>query len=261
MMNKHLLVKELREARLKFIIGLVYFLVLGVIVAVSYEFLKQLGIEDLLPGAGRTSGFLGNLMKQLEFLLKDFDVYLWSQWHAKNVIQSGTIFSIILGMNLISGEISNKTMGFLLSKPISKDEIYATKAVSGLIILYSVIIISTAAVAGITWFRGYRPDVSKLLLGLVPPLVGFTAVFFTALLFSGIYEDSVKAGLITGLIWGALSLFSFSRYTYKLSPFFHMRAPQYIFEGEFPVLETVVLGGIALLIYFIGLKTFKGKEF
>ncbi|WP_241078423.1 hypothetical protein [Natranaerofaba carboxydovora] len=104
-------------------------------------------------------------------------------------------------------------------------------------------------------------DETRLIIGIVPSLIGFLPVYFTAIYFSNKFDESIKAGLFSALIWGGISLFGFFERTEFLSPFYHIRASNY-FAGEgFPFLSLFLLAVVSLLIFYVGYKSFERREF
>jgi len=260
-MINNLLLKELKERRWMLIIGFLFFIATGIIVIISHNIMSSLIIDELPVILGEASGFLANMLQESVAMFQNHTRYFWSQWHAKNLLQAGTVFSIIIGMGLISRETSHGTIGYLVSKPISKKQIYIIKAVTGIIILYSVIILSTIISVIFALIQGLEIDVSKIFIGLVPILIGLLPVYLTAAYFSNKFDDSVKAGLFTAVLWGALSIFGIFSRTQNLSPFTHMRAAHYFAGGSFPILSILTLGVLGLTIFYIGLRSFENREF
>ncbi len=88
---KALMWKELRENRLKIIIGCVLLTVIGLAVSIAYRFL-----EGGIPGMGQIPPEYADLIKKLMPDFSNVNAYLYSQWFSKNLQQVGAILTVIL---------------------------------------------------------------------------------------------------------------------------------------------------------------------
>ncbi|WP_241078424.1 ABC transporter permease subunit [Natranaerofaba carboxydovora] len=97
----------------------------------SYNFVELLNIEGISEQLEGDFGILGGIIEEFTLLFGDHTTYIWSQWHGNNLVQIGAILSIILGMGVIAKETSKGTISFLVSKPVSRFEIFTTKVATG----------------------------------------------------------------------------------------------------------------------------------
>ena len=124
MIHPALLAKEIRENRVKLIIFLVLLgavaLSLPLIFEPAREFFQSIDLSPYIDP------------QALNFISASFESFAWSQWTAKNLSQVGTLAAIVFGMGAFSNELSFGTALFLLSKPVTRREIYTTKVVAGI---------------------------------------------------------------------------------------------------------------------------------
>jgi len=244
-----------------FIIGFLFFFVTGLIVVISYQFMQSLQVDELLTLMEDAPGFLANIADEFALIFQDHTLYVWSQWHAKNMLQGGTVFAIVLGMGVISRETNRGTISYLVTKPFSKKTIYLMKGLTGVTTLFTVILCNTALLLLIARMAGMQIHGLRLVVGSIPVLIGLLPIYFTAMFFSNLLDDTVKAGLITGALWGLFSLLGFFSQTRAFSPFTYMRAWDYILQQQFPLLSVLILGSIGICIFYLGMRKFENRAF
>lgn len=177
MINQALFFKELREQRWKLAGGLIYFGILAVAVVMLYDLTVGMlsGLKVPAPYAA-----------DLQAMIKDYPFYLWGNWFGKNLFQSGLVFSIIVGMGLISSEVSHDTMGFLLARPVRRAEVFATKYFTGAMVLAGTVLVTTLLAYYTS--AGLGKDLAnltlgKFMLGALMNFTGFVTVFSLAAFF------------------------------------------------------------------------------
>ena len=121
---KALMWKELRENRMKIIIGCVLLSVIGAAVSIAYRFL-----EGGIPGMGQIPPEYADLIKKFLPDFSNVNAYLYSQWFSKNLQQVGAILAIVLLGSAVAGERELHTAIFLFSRPVSRGMILAAKVI------------------------------------------------------------------------------------------------------------------------------------
>ena len=110
------------------------------------------------------------------------------------VLQMGILLVILLGMGMIAGERSQGLLPMVLSKPVRRRELLASKlAVNGAMLL-GVLIISTAAFYGYTvlLFEYFSP--AGVALSLLPMIVFVWLVLSVTVFWSVVASSSIAAG-------------------------------------------------------------------
>jgi len=255
MINGTLFRKELRESRWKLIGGLIYFGVVAVIMVVLYDFLLKLLGGVSIPGPYRA---------EAQAMMKDYSVYLWGNWFAKNLFQGGVVFSIIVGMGLISSEVSKDTVGFLLARPVRREDVFAAKYFSGAAVL--AITVLTTTLLAFYASAGMDKDLANLtvgtfLLGGLMNFTGFMTVFSLAVLFSAMFNDSLKAGVAAGAVSLLAGLPGWFPQTANWSVFHYMQGFEILTGEGFPWAAFLLLAGFSTGLYYLGMKRFSRRDF
>jgi ABC-2 type transport system permease protein len=252
--NMTLLRKELREARWKLIVGSGILVAMAVMLPLFYEVIKDL--VNLIPG--------GDLEKYQSLMpvniFTNFPIYIWSQWNAKNLTQLGTIIAILVGMNLIAGEISGQTASFLLSRPISRRTVFFTKTLAGALIIILSVAVSTLALIATVQFTPHSLEAGSFIVAAFITTAGLIVIFALTLFFSTIIDEPVKAGGLTVVVVILLSVLGMFRQTKPLSLFNHMHATQYFLGGVFPLWPLVVMALAVIVLLGAGAYFFEKKE-
>ncbi|MGB9665851.1 MAG: ABC transporter permease subunit [Candidatus Cryosericum sp.] len=198
---KALMWKELRENRLKIVIGCVLLTVIGLAVSIAYRFL-----EGGIPGMGQIPPEYADLIKRLMPDFSDVNAYLYSQWFSKNLQQVGGILAVILLSGAISGERELHTAIFLFSRPVSRGMILASKVIvlfAGLVL--AVLVSTGGAVLGAV-IVGKVPQAGFVLTATLHSLIALLTFASLATLLSVLVSDRMKAMLFTGGIIIVLSV-------------------------------------------------------
>ncbi len=195
-------------------------------------------------------------------ILQDYSLYLWSQWNGKNLYQIGAILAVLLGMSLIAGETGGQTISFLLTRPISRKQVYGTKVTAGVLSLLFIICFSTfALLMSASLFSSYSIEYGRIITAALITAFGLVLIFSLAVFFSTIFDDAVKAGGATLLVLLVSSLMGWIPVTRSFSLFAHISGSQYIFQGVFPVIPVLVMMGATMGLWMAGAVIFEKKQF
>ncbi len=253
-MNKALILKELREARWKLVVGTGLLAAMAIGLALVYETIRDFIFmvpQDQLER-------YGNLFPPNVFT--SYSVYIWSQWNAKNLTQIGTILAILTGMSLIAGEFHGQTAGFLLTRPVSRRVVFFSKAAAGAIILVTAVTVSTLTLILTASFTPHSVEAGRLLVAAGITLLGILVIFAVTMLFSTLIEDPVKAGGAAVLVVVLISALGLLAQTRKLSLFTHMNAARYFLGGVFPAVPVVLMALSVIVLLVAGCQIFCKKE-
>jgi ABC-2 type transport system permease protein len=256
MFNEVLIKKELKENKWILIIGLILLITGGLINTLSYEAILKLfqtQADVSIPGIDKA--YLENL--------KDFNFYTWSSWYDKSYLQMLSLLVVILGMGTIAKEVTRDTIGFLLTKPFSRGQVFLNKFSAGVIIIVILGLVSSifqyliADVLG----RGIDTSFLKYILGFISSLPGELMLYSLGVLFSTLFVDGLKAGLLTGGVALALTIPSYfpDYHDYNVYKYF---IPSDIYTlGTFGWLPFISLSLVTVVIYYLGLQLFNRKQF
>jgi ABC-2 type transport system permease protein len=204
----NLIRKEFKENRWKIIIFLCLLSAIALLITLSYNYLTE-----LLP---RLTG-QDEITLQGTSIMENPQIYLWSQWSAKNLSQFGIIFAIIIGAFSLAGEVKAGTISFLLTKPISRTRLYIVKAGAGLLQLLLVLLIPTLILILSAFIKLGDITISKILINFLITYSGLITIYCFSLLLSILIDDPIKVGLTAG---GGLLVYSLVSRVINLSFFF-----------------------------------------
>lgn len=251
--------KEIHQMRWIIITGLLIGLGLAVIIATTFSYLDQIVAEIPLELIELLSQY--EVTRELLLIFGDYSTYVWSQWNAKNLYQVGALFAIIIAASQFAGEVSRRTIGYYLTRPITRREGYLAKVASAFLILLIIIGGGTVIIWAASVIAGQTADWGRFYGALLISLVWLFAYYLLGTIISILNREPVTAGVIIGLTGIFLSLPGMFALSRQFSIFYQMRAVDYFVYGQpiFPTLAAgLVLNGILLLI---GQRVFTRKDF
>lgn len=233
---KALMWKELRENRLKILIGCVLLTVIGLAVSIAYRFL-----EGGIPGMGQIPPEYADLIKKLLPDFSNVNAYLYSQWFSKNLQQVGAILAVILLSSAVAGERELHTAIFLFSRPVSRGMILASKVIVLLGGLVLAVVVSTGGAVLGAVIVGKVPQAAFVLTATLHSLIALLTCASLATLLSVLVPDRMKAMLFTGGIIIVLSVAGQFKPLHWLNPLALFGSPVLI-EHPVPQLVPIVVG-------------------
>ena len=259
MVIKNLISKEMRHLRWFMIIGLILNAGLAVLTVTTFHYFGQITRE--LPGELLEVLVEYEIARELLLIFGDYSLYIWSQWNAKNLFQLASLSAIIIASLQFAGEINKNTMGFYLTRPVTRKDGYLGKTIAGLILLLLVFGGGTIFFLIASLFMGYEAEWGRLLAALLISLVWIAVFYLLACIISTLNKEPVFAGVMTavsGLILSLPGLFEVSR---PFSVFYQMRAVDYFVAGQ-PAALSVGSGLVFVgLLFLVGLRVFEKKDF
>jgi ABC-type transport system involved in multi-copper enzyme maturation permease subunit len=253
---KALMWKELRENRLKMIVGCLLLSVIGVAVSIAYRFL-----EGGIPGMGQIPPEYANLIKKLLPDFSNVNAYLYSQWFSKNLQQVGAILAVVLLSGVVAGERELHTAIFLFSRPVSRGMVLASKVIvlAGALVL-AVLVSTAGAVLGAV-IVGKVPQPGFVLTATLHSVVALLTFASLATLLSVLVPDRMKAMLFSGAIIIVLSVAGQFKPLRWLNPLALFGSPILI-QRPIPQLVPIVVGVVlSACMLWISYRTLQRQEF
>lgn len=253
-----MITKELIEARGKMIIAGAITVVLTVLIALSYDLLRN----ALGPAIGDLPAMLKS---QVEAVMGDFSNYIFFQWFAKNgqMVLGG--LAAFLGGSLIAGEVSKGTIFFLLSKPVSRPRVFMTKYGVAAALQLGICLLSALSLLIAGGLTGHPQNIVGLFASALLIWLGTLWVLGMAALFSVLFDDLLRPvglallvaiavgipGLVATLLpdWANWSL-----------PSYWFSLPAFLGTG-FPAKELAVSLAAAVLPVAVALSLFRKKAY
>jgi ABC-2 type transport system permease protein len=229
----------------------------------AYAFINTFSYDFIVKILGTTpKAKMPDIAQQLFKGMQTFNDYTWYSWFGKSYIQIVTLLAVILGMGAIAGEVSKDTISFLLSKPFSRTQVFFSKYISGAILLFFISLVTTV-VQFLVGFanKDFNIGLSKFLLAVLNSFPGELMIFSLALLFSTIFADRLKAGLLAGVIAVVLSIPGLIPDYSDYDVYKYFVDQKILTSGNFPWLAFLSLAVASIIIFAIGLKVFQRKQF
>ena len=159
-----------------------------------------------------------NQGKSLRWLLFILGIGLWSlmtypremmpeEVFSPSQIFIGVLFAVSLASGLISKEVHEGTLQFLLTKPIKRHRIFSVKFLTGALQLSLVMIIATLALYLVALYQHreitFTKTLEKIATSILIPLTYYSITF----LFS-IFIDNANRNRIAGFLLGSIFLYN-----------------------------------------------------
>lgn len=245
--------KELRENRWKWLT------LSGVLIATAILAQVMLGpLAEILTGV--QGGEMAPLLEAMRQQMSDPLRYFWSNWYAKNLYQMITIFSILMGMSTIAGEVSRGTAAFLFTRPMTRRLVLSAKIAAGYGVMATVVI-GTTLVTMLIAQMGDTPLPARFLLGLPMALHGGLVLYLIAVILSILVDDPVKAGASAAVVMMMLSVPGWIKGWGAYSIFRQMAGIPILLAEPWPVVPALILTGAAVLGYVVAVTLLNRKEF
>jgi len=231
----------------------------AVLLVLSHLYMQQ--FIDELPGELIDMLMKSELTHEILAWFGDYSLYVWSQWHAKNWLQLAALFSIIIASVQFAGEVSNKTISFFLSRPLSRAIGYTGKVLSGLLLLLIMLASGTLAIWLFSSILGYNLEYGRFLIATVVSLVWVISFYILGTIISILNREPVMGGVLIGLTGVVLSLLGLFSYTRQFSVFYQMRAMDFYLFGSSPWLSIFTGLLVSFALFYLGIKLFSKKDF
>ncbi|MCL5038748.1 MAG: ABC transporter permease [Firmicutes bacterium] len=246
-----LIKKELKENRFLLSVWFLISILFAILQPLSYDYLLRM-----------MEGSASQPWQQVALqVFRDYRLYLWLQWFGKTGYQSATIFAVLLGMGLIASEVGRKTMDFLLTKPVDRGTVWAGKFLTAGLALWSGLTLSVVSLLLAADFSGLPVEWGWFWQGLPGLLAGSAVLLGVVALFSALFDDRIKAGLVASGVLLILSIPSWIPRLHWLSVYYQMAGHETLRLGHVPWPTVLLLLGVAAALYRLGLAVFQRREF
>jgi len=256
---RNLISKELLQMRWILIVGLIFGLALAVIIVVTFHFMEQVVAE--IPPELMELLAQHEVTRELLFIFGDYSDYVWSQWNAKNLYQAGAFLAIIMAASQFAGEVSRRTIGFYLSRPVTRREGFLAKVAAGMIIFVLVFGGAMILIWLVSAIIGLSAEWGRLWGAFLISLVWLIAYYLVGCIISILNREPISAGVMIGVAGIILSLPGLFAATRDFSLFYQMRAVDFFIYQQ-SLLPSLIYGALVSGVLFgIGLKIFNDRDF
>jgi len=259
MVFRALVRKELLQMRWIIIVGLLFSASLAVIAVATFHYLA--GVFEEIPADLLEVLSVYEVARELLVIFGDYTVYIWSQWHAKNLYQVGALIAIIMAASQFAGEVSRRTIGFYLTRPVTRRLGFLAKVIAGSLAMLIMFGGGTVLIWAASAIMGNNADWGRLFIALLLSLIWLNAYYLFGCTVSVFNREPITAGVLIGLAGIVLSLPGLFAVSRQFSIFYQMRAVEYFIQGL--SIWPSFFAGLALncLLLFVGLTVFGRKDF
>jgi ABC-2 type transport system permease protein len=239
--------KSWLDTRWRFLIGLALLALSAVGVVYSYP--RVMKLIPLAPAID-TGGEVGRRIKEAVDLSRDYRGYVWSQWFRQNMLQTWTIFAVILGSGAVVTHDSHGGL-FTLSLPVSRARLLGVRAATVLGQLLVLAIVPSLLLPLCSPAVGEAYRVGDALVHAGCMFMAGTVFFSFAFLLSTTFDDVWRPLLIALVVAMALALCpiaipELSRY----SVFAVMSGESYFRSGRIPLVGLILcVAASAAMLY------------
>lgn len=155
-------------------------------------------VMKLMPMAGSIdmSGEIGRRIKEGVELARSYRGYIWSQWFSQNVIETGTLFAILLGSGSPISQGSGGATLFTLSLPASRNRLLGVRTATGLAEWFVIALVPSLVIPLLSPAIGERYSVASALIHAACLFVAGGVFFSLAVLLSAMLGDLLRPLLI-----------------------------------------------------------------
>jgi ABC-type transport system involved in multi-copper enzyme maturation permease subunit len=246
-----LFAKELRENRVIFFLLLCVFLASAILIPLSFgphrDLVNQVELSRYIGHQTLATGRYSN--------------YAWNRWLAGNLTWMAAVAAVIFGAGAVSGEIAGGTALFLATRPVTRREIYTTKAAAGLTLLAVCVFGSTLALALTSSLKGYLMDFGLFMMAVLITFAGAAVVYLSTAALSVVLSSPGKTILGAGLIWTLLSAPGFIVPAAEpFSMIYQMKAVPYWIYGQNPIVPLGLFLVLIGIVYELGVWLWSSRE-
>jgi ABC-type transport system involved in multi-copper enzyme maturation permease subunit len=255
----NLIKKEIRHLRAIIITESVLYAAIAITIVATFHFIGE--VIGKLPEEFFEILAKFNIARDIMALFEDYSIYIWSQWNGKNLFQIAAVFVVIMAAVQFAGEVGKKTIGFYLSRPITRIQGYMAKITTGVLINFLVAFTGTLILVLASLIAGYQANWVKIAGAFILTVIWTTFYYLFACIISIRSSEIIAAGLLSalaGIILSVPGLFAASR---QFSLFYQIRATYYFTTGD-AFLQSLV-AGLVLCCFAVlaGRKIFDKRDY
>lgn len=188
------LYKSWLDTRWRFLAGFAILALSACGVVVAYP--RAIRLLELVPNAD-IGGEIGRRIKENAELMRTYRGYVYAQWFNQNLIQTWTVFAILLGSGGLVSSGSASAALFTLSLPVSRRAIVATRAATGLAELLLLALVPSLMIPLLSPAVGQSYSVVDVIVHTVCAFTAGAVFFNLALLLSTVFHDIWRPLLLT----------------------------------------------------------------
>lgn len=264
-MNTNLYTKELKRNRKNLVTWSLIVIGFTALILAIFPSMAEMG-EDITKMMDKLPEELGKAMG-MDAQTWSSIIGFYSTYYGIYIILLMGIFTMSTGTTIVSKEEKEGTSEFLLTRPVSRKEVFFTKMMSLFTLLLIIFFIQT--IAAVILFNVFGEDVDWRALTIMH-VHGFVIIlFFTCLgvLLSMFFRPKRNfMGMVVGLIFGSYFLSALSKaadsisWLGYISPFHYLDFAPLDPEYDFNALAAVIILVLGAAILYIAFRVFQRKD-
>lgn len=141
-----------------------------------------------------------HLWERIQARMADSRYYLWASWYGKNQLQTLAVAALIFGMGIIARERESGSLGYTLSRPVTRRGLLLVKLAVAAASLALMSFLGTLVLL-VTWgLTTPGPIPWDILMGLPQSTLGVWVLLALTALFSTLSRDQVMALVGSGTV-------------------------------------------------------------
>jgi len=250
--------KSWRDTRWRFFVALGVLTLSGTGVVLIYP--RVLALVPLVPSSD-AGGELGQRIREIAQLSREFRGYIWAQWFRQNVRQEWTVVSALLGTGGLVAQGSTGAL-FTLSLPVSRNQLVAVRAAAGLAELLIVALTVALLLPIVAPVVGQRYAVTDAVAHALCMFAAGAVFFSLACLLSTSFDDPWRPLLIAVLAAAVLGACeTVFRGLQPYSVFAVMSGDVYFRTGHLPWIGILASSGVSAALLFVATVNLARRDF
>src|SRR5215831_7735616 len=178
------------DTRWRFLIGFGILLLMAVGIVLNYSISAQ-----LIATAGRNpeAATSSPLLREAIRIEQTYRGFIWYQWYRQNLLQTGTLFAIVLGSRGLLGSSGEL---FTMSLPVSRTEWMTARAATGLGEFFVLATVPSVAISILSPLIGQHASIIDVIAHGLCMFVAAAVFYCLAFLLSTIFSDGWRPLLL-----------------------------------------------------------------
>ncbi len=251
--------KSWLDTRWRFLIGFGILALSACAVVLGYT--RAVQLLALVPNAD-IGGEIGRRIKENAELMRTYRGYVYAQWFGQNLIQTWTIFAVLLGSGGLVSSGSEGAALFTLSLPVSRNAIVGARAATGLAELFVLALVPSILIPVLSPAVGQSYSLADVLAHTACAFVAGTVFFHLALLLSTVFYDIWRPLLLTLAVALLTSLVEqFARGGTAVGIYHVMSGDSYFKGNGFPLAGLIGSAAVSAALLYGAMVNFAKKDF
>jgi ABC-2 type transport system permease protein len=247
------------ETRWRFLIGFVVLAFSACGVVIGYPTVLEL--MPLVPAAD-VGGELGRRIREAAELARTYRGYVWSQWFGQNLVQTWTLFAVILGTGGLFSQAFGGGALFTLSLPVTRNRLFGVRAATGLAELLALAVVPSLLLTVLSPAVGQTYGVADALIHGACLFIAGAVFFSLAFMLSTVFSDVWRPLLIALCAAFGLGLLeALSPDLSRFGLFKVMTAEVYFRDGGLPWLGLLASAAVSLMLLSVAARNLARHDF